>query len=511
MVAVECADSSDLDSDEDAVVLYGPKPLPGNGRGTITAQHRKIIMDNTNCSAAVRKREGWATKMLTVSGPLKGLTKAKTMAEGFILQIQAEGFGNEWADTPDAEDDPESTMRMEQKADGKKARRKRKKRNRQRREEEEAQKHRLNPMQMQPMMHHMMNPMPAMSSTQMPFPMMPSMPMMQPGMQIPMWQMQPWQMPMWQGATQIKTETGVAAVKQEIGATPVKKETGATPVKREMKTESGAPPKKQPKRTLPQPLVKPKMQLKPKCKGKAFRPVQDEDEGGDEVMVEALPDPIQVTIDSDDEDADDGDDEDIAQVPMSRISPPWRRRDVEEARLQNVKVYAVGWQQQGCKHSKDMDGYAKQLEDRFHIRYRHLLPIAYYVNCHKFRGEASGHVGLYDADVASFVNHWHFRPWLREVKRMFESFENHLADEEDTIKLVMVCKAGRNRSVSAKVVLNYLFGMLGYDTNDDEGFLSRNSWTRAHNVCCHECDRCKDMTDMKVRSCQYAVRMWGSL
>ena len=127
MAALEHVDRDDLDSDNETIALYGPKALPGNGHGTITAKHRKIILDNTKCSAAVRKRDGWATKMLTVSGPIQNLTKTKTMAEGFILQIQAEGFGDEWAETPGAEAEPESTMRMEQKAEGKRARRKRKK------------------------------------------------------------------------------------------------------------------------------------------------------------------------------------------------------------------------------------------------------------------------------------------------------------------------------------------------------------------------------------------------
>ena len=312
-------------------------------------------------------------------------------------------------------------------------------------------------------------------------------------------------MPMWQGAVQIKTEPGVEIkkelgvaaipVKQEIGATPVKKEPGATPVEKEVKTESGAPAKKllhsAKKRPLPQHIKK--VPLKIQGKGMAFRPAQEDDP---DVMVEALPDPICLNVESDDDEADEPEDDGslIAQVPrpVERSAPS----DGVERRLQNVLIYAVGWQQQGCSHSTDMDGYAVQLDERFAIRYKKLLPIQYYINCHKFRCEESGHVGLFDGDVKSFVDHWHFKDWLRNVKLMFDTAEGELGEDEDTIKFVMVCKAGRNRSVAAKVVLNYLFGWLGYDTNDHKGLLSKPSWTRGTKQKCYTCDRCTEQTDI---------------
>ena len=94
---------------------------------------------------------------------------------------------------------------------------------------------------------------------------------------------------------------------------------------------------------------------------------------------------------------------------------------------------------------------------------------------------------------------------------MFATAESELDEDEDTIKLVMVCKAGRNRSVSAKVVLNYVFGWLGYDSNDEDGFLSKPFWHRGKRKSCYTCDRCAEMTDMKERSCQHACRVWASL
>jgi hypothetical protein len=490
--------SSDLESDEEGVVLYGPRPLPGNGRGSITGQQREIIMEATQCSAAVRKRAGWATQMLTVSGPLKNLNKAKTMALTFILQTQAEGCGDECAETPGAEADPASTIRMEQKADSKKARQKRKKQARRGREKEKAQQ-RLNLMQMHPM--PMMGLMPGMCATQMPFPMM--QPMMQQGVQMPMWRMH---MPMLPTpikteqltvAPHVKKETGVAAtpVKQETEA--MKKQTGATPVKKEVKTETGAQPKKGP--------WKKKLELE--CNRTAFQRVQESD--GD-LLEQARPAPIKITIESDDE-VEPFEDNGPAVVRVPKQVKRSAPTENVEARLNKILVYAVGWQEHGCAHSKDINGYVEQLQEIFRWRYKNLLPIRYYMNCHKFRGQESGHVGLFDEDVANLVNHHHFKPWLRAVKGILADIQNDLAGDEHTIRLVMVCKAGRNRSVAAKVVLDYLFDWLGYRTNDKNGFLSKSSWTRTKKTFCFTCRGCTEMTWKKERACWSACQLWTSL
>ena len=62
-------DSSDLsESDSEVTALYGPKPLPGTGTGTLNAHQRELIRNETGCSAAVRKRDGWPCRQLTISG-----------------------------------------------------------------------------------------------------------------------------------------------------------------------------------------------------------------------------------------------------------------------------------------------------------------------------------------------------------------------------------------------------------------------------------------------------------
>ena len=58
----------------------GPIPV----KGTITSAQRELIKDATSCSAAVRERNQWGARMLTVTGPASGLQEAHAMALKFI-------------------------------------------------------------------------------------------------------------------------------------------------------------------------------------------------------------------------------------------------------------------------------------------------------------------------------------------------------------------------------------------------------------------------------------------
>ena len=60
----------------------GPIPV----RGTITSEQREQIKAATSCSAAVRERNQWGARMLTVTGPANGLQEAHTMALKFIQE-----------------------------------------------------------------------------------------------------------------------------------------------------------------------------------------------------------------------------------------------------------------------------------------------------------------------------------------------------------------------------------------------------------------------------------------
>ncbi|CAE7406948.1 unnamed protein product [Symbiodinium microadriaticum] len=66
----------------------GPLQLPGDGSGTLLATDRQEIHDATGVSAAVRFRDSWGCRMLTLSGPPDHLTEAKRMAMSRILASQ---------------------------------------------------------------------------------------------------------------------------------------------------------------------------------------------------------------------------------------------------------------------------------------------------------------------------------------------------------------------------------------------------------------------------------------
>ncbi len=92
-----------IDADDDLCVHYGPKKLHGNGFGTVTSAQRKIILEVTQCSAAVRHRLQWGGRRLTIYGPAEGLRQAKAMAIGYIMESQMHKISE---DTEGAEGDP---------------------------------------------------------------------------------------------------------------------------------------------------------------------------------------------------------------------------------------------------------------------------------------------------------------------------------------------------------------------------------------------------------------------
>jgi len=114
---------------EELEALYGPIPLPGNGTGNITGAQRKVILDHTGCSAAVRQRSGWDCRKLTIIGPSSNLMAAKVMAHAYILQCQRQPDVAE-VDTPGSENDRFTTKQTAQDPNSKAAQRKRKRDNR---------------------------------------------------------------------------------------------------------------------------------------------------------------------------------------------------------------------------------------------------------------------------------------------------------------------------------------------------------------------------------------------
>ena len=100
------SDESDADPFEQDQLkgLYGPEPLPGNGAGFLDRNARDVILAQTGCAAATRKRVHWDEWKLTIHGPPENLKKAKALAHAFILASQARF--EESQDTPGSAHDP---------------------------------------------------------------------------------------------------------------------------------------------------------------------------------------------------------------------------------------------------------------------------------------------------------------------------------------------------------------------------------------------------------------------
>ena len=81
------------------MVRAGPFEVPTGG--TLLKSDRDQIFEKTECSAAIRKRDSWPARMLTVCGPAKNIDKATRMA---WRAIEANAQGDDV--TPDADGDP---------------------------------------------------------------------------------------------------------------------------------------------------------------------------------------------------------------------------------------------------------------------------------------------------------------------------------------------------------------------------------------------------------------------
>ena len=94
------------------IVKAGPFDLPNNGyRGTLTWDERELIRSLTGVSAAVRDRkQTHGHRHLTLSGPMSGIAKAKSMAMSFVEKSMR--AGDQFAPTRDSEGDWQATVRQ---------------------------------------------------------------------------------------------------------------------------------------------------------------------------------------------------------------------------------------------------------------------------------------------------------------------------------------------------------------------------------------------------------------
>ena len=66
----------------------GPLQLPGDGSGHLTPEDRQAIKEATGVSAAVRYRDSWGMRMLTLAGPPDNLSEARRMATARLVASQ---------------------------------------------------------------------------------------------------------------------------------------------------------------------------------------------------------------------------------------------------------------------------------------------------------------------------------------------------------------------------------------------------------------------------------------
>ena len=122
-----------------------------------------------------------------------------------------------------------------------------------------------------------------------------------------------------------------------------------------------------------------------------------------------------------------------------------------------------------------------------------------------------GHCGLFDWDIHRFVHHKNFKRWLTEVRDFIDGVEEDIYEkgiDKRVVGIVCMCKTGRNRSVSAKLVLNQLVQSLGYATNHGQGHISKAGWQRIKGGICDNCNKCLTDTDVKLRAINKAYHTW---
>lgn len=506
MAEVREVPSSELESDEDVVALYGPKPLPGTGRGGIKGQQRKLIEAETGCKVATRKRDGWECRMLTIAGPAEKLQRAKQMATAFILESQQGISQEDEVETPGADDDPVNTVKTAPTTSSKAARRKRKRANQKARENAQDMEDANAMQQNRSLARPPMFPPPGLAQ-------MHGLPMQMGCPQYPMFMgtgehpMMP-MMPVPLGYRMVKIEKEIQIEKKIKPERDIKTEVKGENLKKDKLLYIEPRPKqvavKTEKLQIPQHLRK-----DPK-----FAPCGHDDallEGREEVDVVSI-------VDSDEED-DAADDAPLAGVPKARLTanPAASSHSSRLAlSIQTINVYSVGWHHHGCKWQRTIDDLMPELIDRLHVRYRSLEDIHIFMDCRKFyqRPPGTGHVGTNEKDIYQFVTNQHFEPWLRAVK---EHVESHEADREPfgadgrTLGIICACRAGRNRSVAAKTVLNYILSSSGYKTNSDSGHLSKCGWGSTRWPLCSTCGGCTTDTEWKHKSLANAFRIWNDI
>jgi hypothetical protein len=172
-----------------------------------------------------------------------------------------------------------------------------------------------------------------------------------------------------------------------------------------------------------------------------------------------------------------------------------------------LKFYSVGWFHMGSKYTYKFTDLCTDLQFRLSVKYAGLDDMALMIDARCFHMKPySDHCGLFDDDIRRFVDNFHFKPWLQEVKAIIKDMQLQTPKEYLICK---VCKAGHNRSVTAVMILRNVMAADGYVTKVPV-HLSKKGWVDRKRIC-STCIRCITDTPMKKEALSKAFRIWQSL
>ena len=474
-------------SDEDMIVHAGPFQLPNGGRtGKLSWTDRQEIKEMTGVSAAVRDRKNTnGVRFLTMSGPVSGMSLAKTMAWAAIKHSQE--MGEEFEQTP-GEEPWRTTVRQDNFS-----------------EMPPTMQRPVQPM-MHPMMQipQMMNPMMQQPHV---YPMMhlmmqPQMhSMMHPAMMQPQdMQSQPQRNP--RRVPKAREDEPEDVSSEDTSESEEEQEQGKGEQKQSKQKfaglkVSGATSKAaaKPKYTQPKKVDIAKLATKADTKHGKENPAK---KGKDKAAASSSCAAAAVADDTDDATCSEFNlkvDEQPTSKRVKLLSPT----EVSHKEC-SITIYSVGWRQQGTTWSRDFNElmYGKQgLVSRLKVRgigRPNMVLDCRPMNERYMPHHILQHTGYHGDIVSKLAGHRFFTKGLMMVMKELKG----CMDNGD-VSMMLVCTSGVHRSVAAALIFEYVFKSLGYKVHGLR-HLSKGSW--GPRDLCQGCKRCRDDDPIKLQAFQ---------
>ena len=120
------------------------------------------------------------------------------------------------------------------------------------------------------------------------------------------------------------------------------------------------------------------------------------------------------------------------------------------------------------------------------------------------------HIGAHPSNIRRFCMHAHFRSWLQRVKKEFEKASRNRVVDGSPLCLVVYCKSGKHRSVSAAILIQHILGNEGWECRPLE-HLSRQTWGPKNRCCWGLCPECQEKTVEYQDTLNHVLELWRSL